>query len=69
MSTPFNFLIAQINQGYALEARLKYRLNGSGGITFHYELIRPERVLEDAIKGYIDRLEQETGYIVLLGQP
>ena len=62
-------VFANDTQGYALEARLKYRLTGSGGITLHYELVRMERVIEDAIKGYIERLEQETGYIVLLGQP
>jgi uncharacterized protein YfdQ (DUF2303 family) len=53
--------------GYALKARLKYRL-GNGNVKFWYELDRPERAIEDAFKGYIDQVKTESGYIVLFGQ-
>lgn len=52
---------------YAINARLKYRLNG-GGVTFFYELDRHERALEDAFNGYVEKV-RETGYTVLLGKP
>lgn len=51
--------------GYKLTARLKYRLSG-GSVRFWYELERPERAVEDAFKGYIDKV-RESGYTVLLG--
>ena len=53
--------------GYALKARLKYRLGG-GNVKFWYELDRPERAIEDAFKGYIEQVHAESGYRVLIGQ-
>jgi uncharacterized protein YfdQ (DUF2303 family) len=53
--------------GYALKARLKYRLGG-GNVKFWYELDRPERAIEDAFKGYIEQVKTESGYSVLIGQ-
>lgn len=52
--------------GYKMTARLKYRLNG-GSVKFWYELDRPERALEDAFDGYVQRLRAESGYLVVLG--
>ena len=52
--------------GYRLTARLKYRLNG-GSVKFWYELDRPERALEDAFGGYVERLRAESDYLVVLG--
>jgi uncharacterized protein YfdQ (DUF2303 family) len=55
--------------GYLLKARLKYRLQ-SGGVTFWYELDRPEKAIEDAFAGYIQQVRETTdGYTVLLGTP
>jgi hypothetical protein len=53
--------------GYALKARLKYRLGG-GNVKFWYELDRPERAIEDAFNGYIEQVKTESGYSVLIGQ-
>lgn len=52
--------------GYKLRARLKYRLGG-GSVKFWYELDRPERVVEDAFKGYVEQVREKSGYVVLLG--
>lgn len=52
--------------GYAINARLKYRLN-SGALKFWYELDRVERALEDAFGGYVDKA-RESGYTLLLGK-
>lgn len=54
--------------GYKLRARLKYRL-ASGGVKFWYELDRPERAIEDAFHGYVEKLIAQSGYAVLLGAP
>lgn len=52
--------------GYALRARLKYRMH-SGSVKFWYELDRHERALEDAFTGYVEKAK-DAGYTVLLGQ-
>ena len=49
-------------------ARLKYRL-ASGGISFHYELDRPERVVETAFAEYTNQVREKSGYTVLIGTP
>lgn len=55
--------------GYLLKARLKYRL-AQGGVTFWYELDRPEKAIEDAFAGYIQQVRETAGgYTVLLGTP
>lgn len=53
--------------GYRLDARLKYRLN-NGSVKFWYELDRPERAIEDAFSGYIEKVTAETSFTVLLGK-
>ena len=54
-------------EGYAIRARLKYRLQ-SGKVRFWYELDRVENAVDDAFNGYIEQLK-ECGYTILLGQP
>jgi len=54
--------------GYLLKARLKYRLQ-QGGVTFWYELDRPEKAIEDAFAGYVATVRDASGYTVLLGAP
>lgn len=53
--------------GYAIKARLKYRLL-SGSVKFWYELDRPERAIEDAFAGYIEQVRETSGYTVLIGK-
>jgi len=53
--------------GYAIKARLKYRLAG-GAVKFWYELDRPERALENAFNGYVEKLREQSTYTVLLGK-
>jgi hypothetical protein len=55
-------------EGYKLKARLKYRLAG-GGVKFWYELDRPERAIENAFAGYIEKVQADSGYRVLIGNP
>jgi uncharacterized protein YfdQ (DUF2303 family) len=55
-------------EGYKLKARLKYRMN-SGTVKFWYELDRPERAVEDAFAGYVNRVREQSGYQVLIGTP
>lgn len=55
-------------EGYALRARLKYRLH-SGTVKFWYELDRPERAVEDAFAGYVATVSEKSGYTVLIGKP
>lgn len=47
-------------QAYPVKARLRYRL-GNGGVTFHYELIRPDLVHQQAAKELIDRIRSAIG--------
>jgi uncharacterized protein YfdQ (DUF2303 family) len=51
--------------GYLIEARLKYRNNG-GKVSFHYELIRPDRSHEDAAKELIAKVRAGIGDVPLL---
>jgi len=53
---------------YRVDARLKYRTS-SGKASFWYELVRPHRVVEDAIKTEIATIREKTGFPVLLGRP
>ena len=53
---------------YRLDARLKYRLNG-GKLSFWYELIRPDRVFEDAVKDEFSAIKDKTGFPLLYGSP
>lgn len=54
--------------GYALKARLKYRL-GQGSVKFWFELDRVEKAIEDAFNGYVAEVSEQSGYTVLLGTP
>lgn len=50
-----------------ITARLKYRLHG-GSVTFHYELVRPDRVHENAAKELIATIRLGVGDVpVLMG--
>lgn len=75
----FSHFITELNEGTnnaqftghlaeLFTARLKYRL-ASGGISFHYELDRPERVVETAFAEYTNQVREKGGYTVLIGTP
>lgn len=53
---------------YRIDARLKYRQSG-GVLSFWYELIRADRVFEDAIKSEFAKVKEQTGFPLLYGNP
>lgn len=53
---------------YMLEARLKYKLSG-GKLSFWYELIRPDKVVEDAAKTITTTIQEATGFPLFHGKP
>lgn len=55
-------------QAYAIEARLRYRAR-DGKVVFWFELIRPDKVLEDAAKGLVEQVKTGTGLPLFYGHP
>lgn len=55
-------------QAYYIEARLRYRAD-SDGVAFWYELVRPEKVLEDAVSELIVKIREACGLPVFFGEP
>ena len=53
---------------YQIDARLRYRVR-DGGVKFWYELIRPDKVLEDATKTMIEKIKTDIGQPFFFGQP
>lgn len=53
---------------YTLEARFRYRLN-SGSLTIRYELVRSHKVVEQAFKDLVTKINDETKTSVLFGTP
>ena len=43
---------------YEVEARFKYRIK-EGALTMWQELVRPERIIEDAFRGILERIAEE----------
>lgn len=54
--------------GYQLEAKLRYRITNEGGLTFWYELQRPEKALEDAARDLLMQVQDRTSVPVLFGE-
>lgn len=52
---------------YAVEARLRYRIQDGGRLTIWYELIRPHKIIEDAVREVWTDIEQKTELKVLNG--
>jgi len=52
---------------YAVTSRLRYRILDGGKMQMWFELVRPHKILEDAIKEVWFQIEQETGITVLNG--
>lgn len=53
---------------YRIDARLRYRVR-EGGLKFWYELIREDKVMEDATKTMIDQIKADTGVPLFFGRP
>lgn len=52
---------------YRVEARLRYRIADSGKMTMWYDLLRPHKVLEDALQTVWKSIEKELGCEILNG--
>lgn len=55
-------------EAYRLDARLRYRVR-DGKLTFWFELIRQDKVLEDATKTLITQIREKTGTPFFFGNP
>lgn len=53
---------------YQVDARLRYRVR-DGKLTFWFELIRPDKVLEATTRKLIDKIKVETGKPFFFGNP
>lgn len=54
---------------YSVEARLRYRIADQGKLTMWFEVVRPHKIVEDAMKHVRDAIASETGLKVLNGDP
>ncbi len=55
-------------QAYCIESRLRYRAD-SDGVVFWYELIRPEKVMEDAACALVTRIQEKCDLPIFFGTP
>lgn len=55
---------------YALEARFRYRIK-DGGVTLWYDLVRPERIVEDAMNQVYDQIKSgmQAGHLIKATAP
>jgi uncharacterized protein YfdQ (DUF2303 family) len=54
---------------YAVTARLRYRIQDGGQLSMWFELVRPHKILEDAVKNVWTQIEAGTGMTILNGSP
>lgn len=52
---------------YAVEARLRYRIGEGGKLAMWYELVRPHKILEDAVHAVWSEIQDKTSMRVLNG--
>ena len=52
---------------YAVTARLRYRIAEQGKLTMWFDLLRPHKVLEDAVREVWHQIQTETGLTILNG--
>lgn len=52
---------------YAVECRLRYRIGDGGKMAMWYELVRPHKILEDAIKEVWTHIQNSTGVTIFNG--
>lgn len=65
----FTIGIAVLEGGpkYAVVARLRYRIADQGKLTMWFDLLRPHKVLEDAVKEVWNHIQQATALTILNG--
>lgn len=56
-------------QNYAVQARLRYRIADQGKLTMWFELVRPHKIIEDAMKQVRQEIADKTGLEVFNGDP
>lgn len=56
------------SHAYPVEARLKYRTTDAG-LSFWYELVRPDRVFRTAVTDEFEAITQATGMTIMRGTP
>ena len=54
---------------WRMEAQLRYRIADGGKLTIWYELVRPHKVIEAAVKELRNTIATETGLPILVGAP
>lgn len=54
---------------YAVEARLRYRIADGGRLTMWFELVRPHKIVEDAVLAVWKEIEDKTGLMIFNGKP
>lgn len=54
---------------YSVLARLRYRIADAGKLSIWYELVRPHKILEDAVSFVWSEIEQKTDLTVFNGKP
>lgn len=59
--------VLQGGDAYRIDARLRYRTR-DGKLSFWYELIRPDKTYEDALRAEIARIQTATNQAVLMGK-
>lgn len=60
--------VLENSERYKVEARLRYRIN-EGRLSMWYDLIRPHKVLEDAVMNVWKEIASQTGEEILNGDP
>lgn len=54
---------------WRVEAKLRYRIGDGGKLSIWYELVRPHKVIEAAVKELRARIAADTGLNILVGSP
>jgi uncharacterized protein YfdQ (DUF2303 family) len=52
---------------YAVPCRLRYRIADAGKLTMWFEMTRPHKILEDAVKAVWTEIEQKTELTIFNG--
>ena len=52
---------------YAVAARLRYRIDDAGKLSMWYDLVRPHKVLDDAVREAVQTIKSATGLDVYMG--
>jgi uncharacterized protein YfdQ (DUF2303 family) len=73
LSVPEEFVIGvPVLEGgikYAVTARLRYRIADGGSLAMWFELVRPHKILEDAVQAVWQEIAQKTELMVFNGKP